>query len=70
MREGRYRLEVCDDGIGLPDGFDIRKADSLGLKLVTILVEQLGGEMEIRSGDGTCYTLDFAEYREAGTEMV
>jgi two-component sensor histidine kinase len=75
-RPGRFHLEVCDNGIGLPNGFDISKADSLGLKLVSILSEQLGGEMEYKSKDGTCleggtcFTLEFSEYHEAGTEVV
>ena len=46
-------LKVSDDGIGLPEGLDFRKAESLGLKLVRALVEQLNGQIDIRSGRGT-----------------
>ena len=51
-------LIVADDGIGLPDGFDWRKSDSLGLKLVQDLVEnQLGGSIDLDSTNGTKFTI-------------
>lgn len=52
----RIRLRVTDDGLGLPADFD--PADSLGLSIVTTLVEgELGG------------TLTF-ERRATGTTVV
>jgi two-component sensor histidine kinase len=49
-------LEVADDGIGLPPGFDFRQSDSLGLRTVIVLGElQLEGEVDFRSPPGvTC----------------
>ncbi len=35
--DGSYLLEVADNGIGLPPGFEIRTSRSLGLKLVYFL---------------------------------
>ncbi|MBU3914938.1 PAS domain S-box protein, partial [bacterium] len=53
-------LIVADDGIGMPDGFDWRKSDSLGLKLVQNLVEnQLGGSIELDNKNGTKFTINF-----------
>jgi len=43
--EHTVELSVSDDGVGLPAGLDFRTNDSLGLKLVNMLVEQLGGTM-------------------------
>jgi len=41
-------LAVRDNGVGLPAGFDPRKTNSLGLKIVTLLAEdQLGGSFKI-----------------------
>jgi two-component sensor histidine kinase len=40
-------LRVCDNGIGLPPDFERRKADSLGMQLVTDLVMQLRGSLTI-----------------------
>jgi len=69
LREGEYELEVADDGIGLPQGMNVRKVDSLGMKLVTVLVEQLGGELDVDSSEGTRFIIRFKEYREAGTQL-
>jgi two-component sensor histidine kinase len=52
--DGRMRFTVADDGVGLPKGFDLAKANTLGLKLVRTLVEQqLKGTLRIRRGKGT-----------------
>jgi two-component sensor histidine kinase len=49
--EGQLRLEVSDQGIGLPDGFDIdQPRTSLGFKVVKGLVSQLQGHMAVISG--------------------
>ncbi|MBU2514083.1 PAS domain S-box protein [bacterium] len=53
-------LIVADDGIGMPDGFDWRKSDSLGLKLVKNLVEnQLGGVIDLDRTKGAKFTIKF-----------
>lgn len=38
------RLEIYDSGKGIPSDYDIEKSDSLGLRLVDILSQQLGGK--------------------------
>ncbi len=44
------RLEVTDDGSGLPDGFDIDATESLGLSIVRDLVRsQLDGSITMRN---------------------
>ncbi len=40
-------LKVADNGVGLPENFDIKKLNSLGLDLVTNIVTHLNGELEI-----------------------
>ena len=54
-REGEgLLLSVEDDGIGLPDGFDLERAESLGLSIVSTLMGELGGTISLGPrGDGT-----------------
>ena len=57
--DGQFGLEVSDDGIGLPEGFE--EKDSLGLQIVAAMVrEDLNGTFELganRNGTGTTATL-------------
>ena len=46
-------LKVSDNGKGLPEDFNIHNLKSLGLEIVTSLVEQLQGELEIHSNGKT-----------------
>jgi len=50
-------LSVKDDGIGLPAAFDWRNAESLGLRLVISLVEQLDGTIELDRHAGTAFVI-------------
>ena len=47
-------LQVHDDGAGLPDGFDISQADSLGLRISRILSRQLGASYALENVDQGC----------------
>ncbi|MDF1537209.1 MAG: PAS domain S-box protein [bacterium] len=68
--EKTYELIVCDDGVGFPDGVDLYRSGSLGLKLVRILVEQLGGTLKVNNDGGVFFRIRFKEYREAGTVLM
>ncbi len=54
---GDMVLEVEDDGVGLPTGFELLSSQGLGLQLVTMLASQLGGSVTFRSGKGTVFTV-------------
>ncbi|MGH9006113.1 MAG: sensor histidine kinase [Acidimicrobiales bacterium] len=42
-------IDVRDDGVGLPKGFDIERTNSLGLSIVRdLVVSQLDGEIDMR----------------------
>lgn len=52
------RLLVADDGIGLPQGFDLARATGLGARIVSRLVRQLDGQIELEPGPvGTRWAL-------------
>jgi PAS domain S-box-containing protein len=57
--EGRYTLAVRDNGVGLPEGLDVRNAESLGLRLVGLLTEQLDGDLDVVSEGGTEFRITF-----------
>lgn len=61
--EGWVRLEVSDDGIGLPQGLDLDNTVSLGLQLVVLLADQLGGAVQISRSAPTRFQLDFPQQR-------
>ncbi len=55
-------LSVSDNGIGLPEGFDWKKAKSLGLRLVNILSRnQLRGTIDVNTCGGTAFSITFCE---------
>ena len=45
--------------IGIPENLDIENLDSLGMQLVTSLVDQLDGELELKRNNGTEFTIRF-----------
>jgi PAS domain S-box-containing protein len=57
--QGIIELKIEDNGVGLPSNFEIFKSNSLGLQLVSTLVEQLDGEIKILNEKGTKYLITF-----------
>ena len=56
----RIRITIQDNGIGLPDNFDVSSTNSLGLKLIRTLVQhQLKGTLTITSQKGTKISIEF-----------
>jgi PAS domain S-box-containing protein len=67
MEESKYEgckstsfiLKVSDDGIGIPKSIDLENPKSLGMQLVTTLVDQLAGELELKRSNETEFTIRF-----------
>ena len=57
--DGGYRLVVSDNGVGFPEDLDFRMTESLGLQLVTTLVDQLEGSIELDVRKGTRFIMTF-----------
>ena len=62
--DGRIRLCVKDNGVGLPDGFDWLGVHSLGLRLVQMLSGQLKAAVNVSSGVGTAFEIFFMHPEE------
>jgi two-component sensor histidine kinase len=58
--ENIVRLAVGDNGVGLPPGLNPATEFSLGLRLVHMLSEELGGAMEVQTRGGTHIAVTFA----------
>ena len=50
-------IQYKDNGVGIPQDFDWRHAESLGLQLVILLVDQLDGTIELDRSSGTVFTI-------------
>jgi two-component sensor histidine kinase len=57
------QLSVSDNGIGLPDEVELAKRETLGLQLVTLLAEQMGGGVSIHRADPTRFDVHFPVQR-------
>jgi PAS domain S-box-containing protein len=54
-----FSLTISDDGKGLTEDLELESAESLGLQLVNILVDQLDAELELKRVQGTEFTIKF-----------
>jgi len=57
--EGIITLRVQDNGRGLPRHFSINRSAGFGLKLVSMLTEQLEGTLSIERRNGTAFIINF-----------
>ncbi len=64
--QGAVLLSIADDGHGIPDGFDLATARSLGLQIARSFAMQLGGELTMVRNEGTVATLRFQEAEVEG----
>lgn len=57
--EGALLLMVSDNGVGIPDDFDLETINSLGLKIVTSLISQINGTLKIKNKNNTEFVVVF-----------
>ena len=57
-RANAFVVEVADDGVGLPEGFDPKTSDTLGMRVLRSLATQLRAELAFEPrGIGLCVQL-------------
>ncbi len=54
-----FTLDVSDNGVGIPENFEIESLNSLGFQLVASLVDQLDGEFVLKRDNGMKFTMRF-----------
>lgn len=52
-------LVIQDNGIGMPEFIDFKNSTGFGMQLVSILTEQIDGNIKIERGEGTKIILKF-----------
>ncbi|WP_431858953.1 sensor histidine kinase [Azospirillum sp.] len=57
--DGRKSLTVADHGRGLPEGYDVARADTLGMKVIRAFIGQLKGKLRAEPNvPGTRFVVD------------
>jgi len=59
--DDKYVLNIKDNGVGFPDNIDYKNTESLGLQLVTNLVNQIDGIIELDHSEGTNFKIIFRQ---------
>ncbi|MGH8667575.1 MAG: PAS domain S-box protein [Burkholderiales bacterium] len=57
--DSHARLRVSDTGRGLPEDLNIERSESLGMQLIPLLAEQVGGTLSVERGSGARFELRF-----------
>lgn len=58
--QDKMRVDINDNGVGLPESFEFEKQQTLGMTLIRTLVSQLRGEAHFENdGKGTHFQLEF-----------
>ena len=63
----RYVLEISDDGVGLPEGFEVESSSSMGMEIVSILTQQLDGRLKYESDNGSRFEISFPRKEKDGS---
>jgi PAS domain S-box-containing protein len=56
---GRIELTIADNGIGLPDSIDLNASATLGLRLISMLAEQIDATIDVERRHGTQFRIEF-----------
>ena len=60
INDREVELVVQDNGKGLPDNFSIDETESLGLRIVKLLVQQINGSIDFQNIKGTKFIIKFS----------
>ena len=66
MHNSLFSLTVSDNGKGIPEDLELENSESLGLRLVGILVDQLDGEIELKRAPDTEFRITFNVVEKKG----
>lgn len=55
----KFSVSICDNGIGLPEGFSLQSTTTMGSQIVGILLEQVEAKLEVTNKEGACFRILF-----------
>lgn len=64
-----YMLRVADNGKGIPEEIRLEEAESLGFQLVSLLIDQIDGYMELKRDNGTEFVIWFNDVEISEPEL-
>jgi PAS domain S-box-containing protein len=70
VQDGWVSMTVSNNGLPLPQGFDLGNSDSLGMVVIRLLVEQLGGRLTLEPGAPTAFRVHFPIASEAKEDAM
>ncbi len=59
VNKNKVKIEVGDNGVGIPESVDVKNTQTLGLQLVDTLIEQLNGTLKLIRKNGTIFSIEF-----------
>jgi len=59
VNKKNVKIEVGDNGVGIPQKVDVKNTQTLGLQLVDTLVEQINGTLKLNRNKGTIFSIEF-----------
>jgi two-component sensor histidine kinase len=59
LENGNYEFKYRDNGPGLPPNIDFENAQTLGLRLISGLSEQINGNLDYRFEEGSVFVIQF-----------
>ena len=59
--QGKFQLDVSDNGIGLPPKIGPENSDSLGMQLIYNLTQQIKGDLKVMNSEGARFRILFHE---------
>ena len=59
VNKKNVKIEVGDNGVGIPQKVNVKNTQTLGLQLVDTLVEQINGTLKLNRNKGTIFSIEF-----------
>ena len=71
LADGNLTVSVSDDGVGLPEGFDIQKDGGIGFQVIRTLTAEMGAQMDVSSDNlGATFRLTIPQMLVANAQTA